>query len=94
MYKKITTIEEYSEAPQAQFSTRENSKKKYAPCVRVDIPLLIRLLEFAREEASNDVDLHVLASEMIAMSEEGRVLTIDDYDEILEGVEKTITVKS
>lgn len=28
--------------------------------VHLDVPLFIRLLEFAREEAKDDVDLHVI----------------------------------
>ena len=67
MYKKVTTIEEYSDAPPfsgVSSNANQSGIKKYAPCVRVDVPLLIRLLEFAREEASSDLDLHALASRM------------------------------
>lgn len=79
MYKKITTttVEEYSDD--------QVGIPKYAPCIKVDTPLMIRLLEFAREEASTDVDLHALATNMVAMSgENGRTLTIEDYPKLLE----------
>ena len=91
MYKKITTVEEYSDyLDQSPAMPNANSKlKNYAPCVRVDVPLLIKLLEYAREEASSDLDLHILASKMLAISENGgRVLTIDDYHELMEFTEE------
>jgi len=50
--------------------------------VSVDVPLLIRLLEYAREDANTDMDLHNVAERAIALSQEGRTLTMDDYNEI------------
>lgn len=54
--------------------------------VKVDVPLLIRLLEFAKENAETDVDLHQLAQNLVTMMEEDpdRVLTIEDYEQILQ----------
>jgi hypothetical protein len=104
MYKKITTVEEYSDsmdpslgpvASSAPAAPKNNGNgKKYAPCIRTDIPLMIRLLEFAREDASSDMDLHALTAEMIAMSEEGRVLTMNDYGELIEAVEASAAAQS
>lgn len=50
--------------------------------VTVDVPLMIRLFEYAREDAKSDMDLHDVAERLIAMSTEGQVLTMADYDEI------------
>lgn len=82
MYKKITTIEEYSDAP--QLAMNESVKKKYAPCIRTDVPLMIKLLEYAREDSTSDDQLHLIAENMVAMSEYGRVLTMNDFDNIVE----------
>lgn len=51
--------------------------------VKVDVPLLIRLLEYAREDASSDVDLHKVAENLIELCEEGQVLTMSDYEKII-----------
>ena len=51
--------------------------------ITVDVPLFIRLLEYAREDAQKDVDLHSLAENIIDLSEEGQVLTMDDYNAIV-----------
>lgn len=47
--------------------------------VSVDVPLLIRLLEYARESAQDDVDIHFLAARMIRESADGKILTMEDY---------------
>ena len=51
--------------------------------VRLDIPLFIRLLEYAREDAQADVDLHYLADNAIRLSAEGETLNMDHYSQII-----------
>jgi hypothetical protein len=51
-----------------------------ADTVTVDVPLLIRIMEYAKEDAKTDLDLHNVAEKLIGMSREGRTLTMDDYD--------------
>ena len=51
--------------------------------VTLDIPLFIRLLEYAREDAQEDVDLHYLADNAIRLSAEGETLNMDHYDQIV-----------
>ena len=50
--------------------------------IKLDIPLFIRLLEFAREDAQADVDLHFLADNAIRLSAEGEVLNMDHYNDL------------
>lgn len=45
---------------------------------------MIRLLEYAREDASNDVDLHEVVERMTELCAEGKVLEMKDYKEIVE----------
>jgi hypothetical protein len=51
--------------------------------IKLDVPLFIRLLEYAREDAKSDMDLHELTDNIIEMSSEGRVLSMDDYEFVL-----------
>jgi TfoX/Sxy family transcriptional regulator of competence genes len=51
--------------------------------VTLDIPLFIRLLEYAREDAKTDMDLHNVAEKAIAASETGKTLTMSDYDSLV-----------
>jgi hypothetical protein len=51
--------------------------------IKLDVPLFIRLLEYAREDAKSDMDLHELTDNIIEMSSGGRVLSMDDYEFVL-----------
>lgn len=60
-----------------------NSEDDY---VKLNIPLMIRLLEYAREEAVNDIDLHLIAEKLMELSENGDTLTMKDYLDIIDNV--------
>ena len=53
--------------------------------ITLDVPLFIRLLEYAREDAKTDMDLHNVAEKAISLSETGRTLTMNDYDSLVAG---------
>ena len=59
-----------------QFVVEEADKKD---TVTFDIPLLIRVLELAREDIKSDMDLHRVVERLIDMRSKG-TLTMDDYD--------------
>ena len=50
--------------------------------ITVDVPLFIRLLEYAREDAKTDMDLHDLTERITALAASGQTLTMADYDAI------------
>lgn len=62
-----------------------NNQSNPRDTATVDVPLLIRLLEYAREDAKNDMDLHDVTERIIALSAEGKTLSMDDYDAIVDG---------
>lgn len=77
-------------------------KKLEAPAdetdhVSFDIPLLIRLLEHAREGIDSDVELHDLVERIISIRKKG-VLTMDDYGLIsggdIEGTDMEFATKN
>jgi hypothetical protein len=47
------------------------------------VPLLIRLLEYAREDAASDVDLHEVVEKMIHLSQRGNTLDMHHYGRIV-----------
>ena len=51
--------------------------------ISVDVPLFIRLLEYAREDAQTDMDLHDVAENIISLAAPGKTLTMADYDSII-----------
>lgn len=82
-----------------QIGTKDKAGKKVPNCVpegtdivpaanpedtvSLDIPLLIRLLEYAREDAKTDMDLHDVAERLITMSADGKTLSMNDYGTII-----------
>lgn len=59
--------------------------------VTFDIPLLIRVLELAREDIKSDMDLHRVVERLINMRDQG-MLTMDDYDAIANIKENHIAI--
>ena len=51
--------------------------------ITVDVPLFIRLLEYAREDAKDDMDLHDLTENIISLSASGKTLLMEDYSTII-----------
>jgi hypothetical protein len=51
--------------------------------IKIDVPLFIRLLEYAREDAKTDMDLHDLTEKIINLSSSGNTLTMNDYNNIM-----------
>ena len=50
--------------------------------IKVTVPLVIKLLEFAREEAESDLDLHFIAENLVELSKRDEVIDMKDYKRI------------
>lgn len=59
---------------------RESNNKD---TVTFDIPLLMRLFEYAREEIKSDTELHILVEALVDLGLPGSTLTMAHYDEIM-----------
>ena len=51
--------------------------------ITMDVPLFLRMLEYAREEVTEDVDLHKVTELIVSLTKEAGILTMDDYDMIV-----------
>ena len=51
--------------------------------ITMDIPLFIRMLEYAREDAKADMDLHDVTEKAISLSKDGDILNMDNYEDII-----------
>jgi hypothetical protein len=56
--------------------------------ITMDVPLFIRMLEYSREDAAEDMDLHDVTEKAISLGKERGILQMDDYDEIIGTTEK------
>lgn len=55
--------------------------------IELDVPLLLRMMEYAREDAKTDMDLHDVTEKMISLSKTGEGLSMKDYESIVGGEE-------
>ena len=51
--------------------------------ITVDVPLFIRLLEFAREDATDDMKLHSVTEKLTELCADGDIMTMEQYDDIV-----------
>ena len=51
--------------------------------IAVNVPLFIRLLEWAREDAKTDMQLHVVAENAVRLSRDGSHLRMSDYAQLI-----------
>jgi hypothetical protein len=65
------------------FIQSRQSEENPKDVVKMDVPLLIRMLEYAREDVKTDMDLHKVAENLILLSQKGRILDMTDYDSII-----------
>lgn len=52
--------------------------------VTLNVPLLLRIMEWSREEVDNDKDLHIAIENMVALMDETDYLTMDEYEDIVD----------
>ena len=66
----------------------EAKKEDKVDTITMDVPLFIRMLEYSREDAAEDMDLHDVTEKAISLGKERGILQMDDYDEIIGTIEK------
>ena len=55
-------------------------KESNPDIISMTVPLFIRMLEWAREEAKTDVELHLATEKML---KKNKVLSTSDYDDLV-----------
>jgi len=56
--------------------------------ITMDIPLFLRMLEYSREDAEQDLDLHDVTEKANALGKEKGILSMEDYDAIVGAAEE------
>lgn len=69
---------------------KESMMENAADKVTMDIPLLIRVMEYAKEDASSDMDLHKVAERMTELSASGDTLSMENYDQIISAIKEAV----
>jgi hypothetical protein len=67
---------------------KEAKKEDAVDTITMDIPLFLRMLEYSREDASQDMDLHDVTEKANKLGKERGILSMDDYEEIVGAAEE------
>jgi hypothetical protein len=51
--------------------------------ISMDVPLFIRMLEFAKEDAKTDMDLHKATENILDLLVDNKILNMDNYNDIV-----------
>jgi len=81
--KDIKKIQEFFSKP-----LEEAKEDDVVDTITMDIPLFIRMLEYSREDAAEDMDLHDVTEKAISLGKERGILQMEDYNEIIGGAEE------
>ena len=71
-----------------EVNEEEAEAKDAVDTVTMDVPLFIRMLEFAREDAKADVDLHDVAEKAIEINKSKETLSMHDYEDIIPAMDE------
>jgi len=89
MIKKALTEEPLTEEPLDEINsveyiqTLKPIENDSEDIIKLSVPLLIRIMEYSREDAKTDMDLHFAAENMIQLSKANRNLHMSDYESIV-----------
>jgi hypothetical protein len=68
-------------------SMSEAKEEDKVDTITMDVPLFIRMLEYSREDAAADVDLHDVTEKANKLGKERGILSMEDYEEIVGAAE-------
>ena len=71
-----------------EVNEEEAEAKDAVDTITMDVPLFIRMLEFAREDAKADVDLHDVAEKAIEINKSKETLSMQDYEDIIPAMDE------
>jgi hypothetical protein len=77
---KLSSYEKKRGAAIEKAMVKEEEQPDVIDTVTLDVPLFIRMLEYAKEDAADDMALHDLAEKAIALNKEKGILSMEDYD--------------
>jgi hypothetical protein len=90
--KDLAKIQEFFSKPLG-----EAQEKDAVDTITMDIPLFLRMLEYSREDASQDMDLHDVTEKANLLGKERGILSMEDYDEIVgaaEEIDESVNLKA
>jgi LysM repeat protein len=79
---KVGQIKTLDQPLRADIHEEENPED----IVKLDVPLLLRIMEYSKEDAETDMDLHHVVEKLVDLSADGSTLDMDNYNDIVGSV--------
>ena len=76
MYKKTLNFDDF-------ITEKHHDNEDAVDTITMDVPLFIRMLEFAKEDAKTDMDLHKATEIALKISKKEGKLSMDNYYKIV-----------
>lgn len=94
-YKALTGEEDVAmdQPPVDASFSQEDESEDNVDIVAMDLPLFIRLLEYSREDAQEDADLHVIAQKVNELVKERGALRMRNYRAIIDSINSELSSK-
>ena len=81
-YAKFMPTEYKPSTPAVKFKEEEVAK---TDTLTIDIPMFIRLMEYAREDAKTDMDLHNVTTNLLKIKD--KTISMADYDQVVQSTD-------
>ena len=81
-YAKFMPTDYKPSTPAVKFKEEEVSK---TDTLTIDIPMFIRLMEYAREDAKTDMDLHNVTTNLLKIKD--KTISMADYDQVVQSTD-------
>jgi hypothetical protein len=78
-YAKFMPADYKPSTPAPKFKEAEEVSK--TDTLTIDIPMFIRLMEYAREDAKTDMDLHNVTTNLLKIKD--KIISMADYDQVV-----------
>ena len=78
-YAKFMPTDYKTSTPAVKFKEEEVAK---TDTLTIDIPMFIRLMEYAREDAKTDMDLHNVTTNLLKIKD--KTISMADYDQVVQ----------
>jgi hypothetical protein len=81
-YAKFMPTDYKTSTPAVKFKEEEVAK---TDTLTIDIPMFIRLMEYAREDAKTDMDLHNVTTNLLKIKD--KTISMADYDQVVQSTD-------
>ena len=89
-YAKFMPTDYKTSTPAPKFKEAEEVSK--TDTLTIDIPMFIRLMEYAREDAKTDMDLHNVTTNLLKIKD--KTISMADYDQVVQSTDVDTTDES